>query len=786
MGEHTLREVLKRRSEDTLRKIRARRGSFGRDGKGRKRRRGRILLWLLLLGLLALGGYAAWLNQLIVERFEGSRWSVPARVYARPLELYPGLELTPNGLVRELERLGYRAAARPAEPGSYRSRGDEVSFVTRSFRFWDGDQPSLPVRAEFRGGRLAGLEHLRSGDELYLVRLDPALIGSIFPASGEDRILVRLEEVPRLFRDILLQVEDRRFYEHPGLDPRGIARALQANVESGAIVQGGSTLTQQLVRSYFLSNRQTLWRKFTEAIMALELELHYGKDEILEAYLNEVYLGQDGPRAIHGIGLAGYFYFHKPVAELELHEMALLVALIKGPSYYDPRRHPERALERRNLVLDVAHERRLISQEEMLAAKRRPLGVTAKPPRGTTYYPAFMDLVREQLERDYQRSDLVSEGLQIFTTLDPMLQERLEQSLSEGLARLERRHGLAGARLEGAAVATTVEGNEVLAMVGGRDTRYAGFNRALSAVRPVGSLMKPVVYLSLFTHAQGYTWASLIEDQPLEVQMPDGRVWKVDNYNDEYHGTIPLYQALVHSYNVPTVKVGLDVGVDNVARTLRQLGFGRSVNPYPSLLLGSVAMTPMEVAQIYNTLAAGGFRTPAKAIREVLTAEGAPLQRYPLKVEPAVDPAATYLVNRVLQLVVERGTARSVAPRLAGIAPAGKTGTTDDFRDSWFAGFSGNRVAVVWVGRDDNEPVNLTGSTGALQIWGDFMAAIPNQPYRPVTPQNIVEVPISPESGERVPGDCEQAVLLPFREGTAPSQTVSCSRLRQLLEGMLQ
>src|SRR5690606_9438688 len=318
MGEHTLREVLKRRSEDTLRKIQARRGTWQhKSGKHRKFGWGRALLWLILLGILALGGYAVYLNQIITTRFEGSRWALPARVFARPLELSPGKALTAATQVRELDRPGYRGADRLEEAGTYRCAGGSASFITRAFRFWAGPQPSLAVRADFRGSQLVDLEQLRSGEDLYLVRLDPALIGSLFPQSGEDRILVRLEDTPRLLRDMIMQVEDRRFYEHFGLDPKGIARAFAANVQEGEIVQGGSTLTQQLVRSYFLSNAQTLWRKLTEAIMAVEIELHFDKDEIFEAYLNEVYLGQDGPRAIHGFGLASYFYFQKPVAELQ-------------------------------------------------------------------------------------------------------------------------------------------------------------------------------------------------------------------------------------------------------------------------------------------------------------------------------------------------------------------------------------------------------------------------------------------------------------------------------------
>lgn len=736
-----------------------------------RRRWWRGLLLTCLALLLALVGYSLYLDHQIVQRFAGSRWELPARVYARPLELYPGATLTVDDLRAELKRLGYRRSTALDSPGTFSGSGKELDFVTRDFRFWDGAQPSLAVSARFRDGSLVDLKNRRSGDGLYLVRLDPELIGSLFPHSGEDRILVRLNATPQLLRQMLLQVEDRRFYQHFGLDLRAIGRAFMADVRSGGIVQGGSTLTQQLVRSYFLDNRQTLWRKFTEAIMAVELEWHYGKDEIFEAYLNEVYMGQDGPRAIHGFGLASHFYFKKPLKELDPAQLALLVALVKGPSYYDPRRYPDRARERRNLVLDVAAKQQLLTPAEAAKAEAQPLGVVKTPPEGTSYYPAFMDVVRNQLTRDYRPEDLTSAGLQIFTTLDPRLQTQLEETVSDGVGRLEQDRGMPDDTLEAAAAVTSVEGDELLAVVGGRRAGYAGFNRAVNAVRPIGSLAKPAVYLTALGPDRHYTWATQIEDSPLDVQLPNGKSWHVDNYNDEYHGKIPLYQALVHSYNVPTVKVGLDVGVDSVAQTLRALGFRRKLNPYPSLLLGASAMSPLEVAQLYNTLATGGFHTPLTAIRDVLDVDGVPLKRYPLKVDAAVDPRSAYLVDRAMQEVVRQGTGRSARTWVpADWDVAGKTGTTDDFRDSWFAGFSGNHVAVVWVGRDDNKPTGLTGASGALQIWARFMGRIPNQTFAPLKPAGVNEVWLNPKTGKAVDDDCAGAVMLPFLKGTAPEQ----------------
>ncbi len=770
MGERTVREVLKRRSEETLRKIQVRRN---KNKVLKERRRGRgLFLKLLLLVIVAGLAWCGWLAWRAQAEFRAHEWVVPARVYARALELFPGRELSSGGLVAELQRLGYARRATPDAPGTYAADGGRVRFVTRAFRFWDGDQPSLDVTASFREGKLAAL-HGVNGDELFLVRLDPPLIGSLFPRTGEDRILVRLEEVPPDLVNMLLAVEDRRFNEHHGVDPRAIARALGANVAAGEITQGGSTITQQLVKNFYLTPERSFVRKMNEAVMALAIDASFTKEQILEAYLNEVYLGQDGQRAIHGVGLASYFYFEKPLRELEAQEMALLVALVRGPSHYDPRRHAQRARERRDLVLSVAAEQGVLAADAASRAAERPLRVSAKPPQGTTYYPAFMELLKEQLRREYDESDLTAEGLQVFSTLDPVAQLAAERALGDGLARIESARGIAANSLEGAIVVTGIEGGEVQAVVGGREARFAGFNRAIAAVRPVGSLIKPFVYLSALADAGHWTLVTPVDDSPVEVQLPDGNVWKPANYRDEYHGTVSMLEALAGSYNAATVRVGMQVGVSEVVRRLQLAGFGRTPNAYPSLLLGAVTMTPLEVAQVYGTLAGGGFRTPLSTIREVLRPDGSPLQRYPLEVNESLDPRSVYLTNRALQNVTREGTA-AAAGRALNVTVAGKTGTTDDFRDAWFAGYSGDRLAVVWVGRDDNEPAGLTGASGALPVWIALMQDVAREAFRPVKPQGVDEVWIDMQSLKRATGQCPTARQLPFIAGSAPQNEPAC------------
>jgi penicillin-binding protein 1B len=729
-----------------------------------------------------MAAYVLYLDHQVRSQFEGKRWALPAHVYARPLELFPNQALSQAQFLAELKLLGYRPVSRPTTAGSYTQLGGAFVLVTRPFQFWDGSEPSRQLRLEFGDGHLLGIWQAQSGDAVDLVRLEPALIGNIYPthagsAKNEDRVLVKRSEVPPLLIDALLAVEDREFYSHHGISPRSIVRAMLANLRAGRTVQGGSTLTQQLVKNFFLSNERTLWRKFNEAIMALLLEWHYAKDEILEAYLNEIYLGQDGRRAIHGFGLASQFYFGQSLQQLQPQQIALLVALVKGPSYYDPRRQPLRARQRRDLVLELLARQGKLTPAQLAQASAQPLRVVAQNSTRVSRVPAFIDLVRRQLRRDYSETDLSSEGLRIFTTLDPVTQGKAEQALSLQLDQLQRQG--ADADLQGASVVVDVDNGEVLAVVGGRDPRFAGFNRALDAVRPVGSLIKPAVYLTALQQPQRYTLASLLDDSPLTVDLGGDNLWQPQNFDHQSHGEqdqVLLYDALAHSYNLATARLGLELGVPAVIETLQGLGIQRPVADYPATLLGAVSFSPLEVAQMYDTLAAGGFRTPLRSIRAVLTAQGQPLQRYPLSVTPAFAGQTVFLVNSALRAVVAEGTGRSVQSRLPpGLVVAGKTGTTDDLRDSWFAGFSDNRLAVVWLGLDDNRPAGLTGARGALRVWGDLMARLPQRSLSTQPPAGIALHWIDRRTGLRVEVNCPHGLSLPFIEGSAPEQVTSCN-----------
>lgn len=741
------------------------------------------LVLLLSVALLAFAGYLIKLDREIRDRFAGARWALPAQVYAAPTELYAGLGLSSAELAHELERLGYRADPSLGSTGTYAAAPGRVDVHLRGFSFWDSVRPAQKLSVSFSGNQVSELQDLDNSQPTDIVRLDPMLIGSIYPKQGEDRVLVKLAEVPAMLPEGLVAIEDRGFYSHMGISVKGILRASIANMRAGHVVQGGSTLTQQLIKNFFLNSKQTWQRKINEAFMALLLEAHYSKQEILEAYLNEVHLGQDGNRAVHGFGLGAQFYFNKPLNELRTHEIALLVGIVKGPSFYNPRRNPIRAKTRRDLVLAVFHEEGLIDADEYQRAVEMPLGVVQGRGGGVERYPAFVELVRRQLNRQYQEADLTNEGLRIFTTLDPRAQAALERRIVETLPELEKNRKLKAGTLESAGVITSAEGGEVLALVAGREVRFPGFNRALDSRRSIGSLAKPFVYLTALQRSAEYNLHSFVPDEPISVKMQHGAIWSPKNYDRQLHGPQPLYMALAQSYNLPTVRLGLDVGPAAVIATLRAAGYSGEAKPLPSIFLGALDASPLEVAQMYGTLAAGGFQAPLSAIREVQTQDGQPLRRFPIEVKQTLPEGPVFLLNWALRQVMTLGTGRAV---YNSVPPdtllAGKTGTTDDYRDSWFAGFGADRVAVIWVGRDDNQPTGLSGASGALPIWARLMRDLRVRSLDPIPPPDVEEAMIDPVTGLRADEQCMNALVVPYLAGHAPAGWAPCAGGDDLLE----
>jgi penicillin-binding protein 1B len=752
----------------------------------------------VVLALVLFSAYVVFLSASVIIAFEGRRWDIPAHVYAAAPEMYPGAALNPADLATSLQRTGYQHVEEVTRPGEYRIDDGRVVLWTRAFQHWDALEPEQDAVIDFDENRITVIRN-RQDEMLPLLRLEPMRLGSLFASHHEDRILVENDEIPPLLVDALKTVEDRRFDSHHGLDFRAILRAAWVNLQHGGIRQGGSTLTQQLVKSYFLDGRRTFGRKFREAIMAVALELRYDKDELLQAYINEIYLGQQGSRAIHGFGLASEFYFSRRLSQLELHEIALLVAIIKGPSYYDPRRHPARALERRDLVLELLAGNGVIDEEAAIAARNRDLGL-ADGGTLSRYQPAFMDLVRQQLAADFPLDDLATEGMRVFTNLDPRVQSLAEQQLADGLERLQAMKSDASvtsddteqsvdelppeetARLEGAAIVTRPQSGEVLAMVGGREVEFDGFNRVLDAKRPVGSLIKPVVYLAALQSGE-YTLATRVSDEPVEIELWNGDTWAPENFDKTSHGDVPLLRALGDSYNQATVRLGMEIGVDAVADLVGTLGLGHRPVPNPSLLLGAMEMSPFEVAQVYNSLANGGFRMPLRAVRSVTDAEGEPLVRYPLELLPAADTDAVQQLNRGLVQVIEHGTGKSAKAYLPkDLVAAGKTGTSDDFRDSWFAGFTNDHLAIVWVGRDDNEPVGLTGASGALSIWAPVIAGLDQSRSFDTAPSAGLELAwLDYETGLSTYEGCKRSALVALPPDTRPPRVAGCGMgLREL------
>lgn len=724
-----------------------------------------VTAFLLLCVLTSL--YAWHLNRPLKEKFDGRRWAIPARVYARPLELYPERILQAGQLEMELQLAGYRMDAHASTPGSYgRQEDGDFRIYTREFDFGDGRNPAMQLSVAFSNDTIGTIKDETTGNAVDLARVDPALIGSFLPREHEDRLLLTREDLPDKLVKTLLAVEDRKFFTHQGIDPLAILRALWVNVRAGSSEQGGSTLTQQLVKNFFLTRERTFQRKFNEAIMAILLDWQYDKNEILTAYANEIFLGQDGNRAIHGFGLASQFYFQRGLEHLEPQHLALLVGMIKAPSSFDPRRHPERSLQRRQSVLQIMRGEGIINSEEFRLAASAPLLDTPMHRGGLNRFPEFLELVRRQLRRDYREEDLTSNGLKIFTTLDPYVQGAAEENLAATLVDLEKEKKRQG--LEGAVIVTNRNNGEIEAIVGSRSPESGGFNRALDASRPVGSLVKPAVYLAALEN--GSTLADMVDDTALTWKNQDGSTWTPRNFDRKEHGRVTLYEALINSYNLATIKLGLATGIDKVITVLEQLGCEKTIPPYPSLFLGALYLSPLEVTQIYQTLASEGYYMPLRVISRVLDKDNRPVQRFPLSVEQRVDPVHAFLLNTVLQKVIQEGTATSLSayvPPAHGMA--GKTGTSDDGRDSWFAAFSGDKLAVVWLGRDNNAPVNLTGSTGALVVWGKMMRQLHAQPLRLIEPPGIQwrQVPVGPNpqgwAGQR-------AVSLPFIAGMIPDK----------------
>jgi len=745
-----------------------------KNGFNRRRSLWLILIALLIIAVVVVSVLASRaltrLDSRIQQVFDGPKWSIPARVYARPLELYQGLAVPQPDITSELQALGYREQALSGA-GQFNTAGNRLSIQTRGFKFADGVEPPSTLLLRWQGNTISEMLDSK-GNDVPIARLEPILIGRVSPSQGEDRLLVNLEQLPDGLLDTLLAVEDPKFYEHPGISLRGIARALWVNLKERRFAQGGSTLTQQLIKNLFLTRERTLKRKLTEWPMAIMLERRYSKDDILHAFINEVYFAQDNSRAIHGFGLASLYFFDTPIQDLEPHQIALLVGLLKGPSYYSPINNPERALSRRNLVLRIMANAGLLSETELQSETAKDLGISSRQNQSRQQH-AYIDLVRQQLTRDYSVDDLHKNGLSIFTNFDPQIQRALEASLDEAYGQIAVENALSFEQLEKlqtAAIVTRADTGEVAAMLGGRSARFAGFNRAVDARRQIGSLIKPFIYLTALQQHERYHLGSVVQDIPVALPQPDGSIWTPGNYNGASMGAVPLLDALTHSYNLAAVNTGLELGIESIISTVQSLNSDITPEPLPSLLLGAIELSVVDVAALYQTLASSGFITPLRTIREIIDINGETLQRYPLRVNQAIDEVDLHLLNYALQNVMRAGTGiRAYRYLPPSLRVAGKSGTTNDQRDSWFAGFGGDYSTVVWMGHDDNTPTPVTGSRGALELWARTMARINRQSLPFSAPPDVRYDELHWRTGTLSNAGCPGTLRIPFHRDYAPA-----------------
>lgn len=649
------------------------------------------------------------------KRFEGQRWTEPASVYAREHRLREGELLSATDLELELQLLGYRLREQPARAGEYRREDQQFYIRARAFTFVDQKLPERIVVLSIRDGRVSRLRD-GNGEPLAEARLDPVLLGRFSPSKDEDRELVRLTEVPQHLIDALLVAEDRQFYSHFGINPTAIARAAWANIRAGQTEQGASTITQQLVKNYFLNSERTWWRKIREALMAIILEANYDKGEILESYLNEIYLGQDGQRAIHGVALASRYYFGKPLQELAEHESALLVAMLRGPSYYSPWRNSDRAKSRRDLVLKMRADVGQLSSTEMQQLQRKSLGVVHTPRKLSGGMPTVLDAIKRELKSDVGAIDFKRSGVQIFTSIDAVTQRKAELVVSKGLNRLDE-----GKALQAAMVIKDRRNGLVRALVGGRDTDYAGFNRALDAKRAVGSTLKPIIYYTALKRSPLFTLATPLQDSSFVMRADDGKTWQPKNYDGQSRGIVSLHRALSDSLNLATARLAMEVGLKQVEKSLREMGIERPIALWPSLALGALELSPLEVATLYSGIAHGQQVMPSHAIVAARFDDGEVWRRQTESLGE-LHPASSFLTAYTLQEAVRDGTGKSLGARYPSLNLAGKTGTTNDTRDSWFVGFDDEYLIVTWLGRDDNQSTGLTGASGAMQLFADMIA----------------------------------------------------------------
>lgn len=724
-----------------------------------------ILVKLMIAMLFTLGIYTIYLDAKVRKKFEGQRWQVPVQIYGQLKKLQLGESENLNEIAQALTINGYKKVNFVTRVGQFAQSAERLIIFQRPFEFTDGVNSAQQLNIEVVNGIVVALSI--NNKAVTALTLEPQLLARLVPNNKEDRVLVPLEELPSQLVDTLLLVEDRDFYHHHGVSPVGIIRALVNNIRAGRTVQGGSTLTQQLAKNMFLSRERTLTRKIKEALMALILEFRYSKDQLLEAYINEVYLGQNYANGVYGFGLATQFYFGKKINELSNAQMALLIAQVKGPSYYDPWRHPKRATERRDLILRLMFEQHLLSLADFEQAAESSLSIRPQRRLAKKSYPAYLQLVNDELNQ-HLSSFTQKSGIKVFTGFSHRSQQLLEQSVAKQLPLLESQYKQRD--LEAAMVVTDIASGEIRALVGGRESGYAGFNRAINAKRHIGSLIKPVIYATALERYQQYNFATILDDKAITLKSGSGKKWQPKNYDGKYRGQVSLIEGLVYSLNIPTINLGMSLGLTSVADAIKNLGYQHKLQMRPSVLLGAINMSPLEINQLYLTIANKGYYQKSHTITKILSANNETLwQKQPLS-EQRLSTGGAYLLNYALEKVVQEGTARSLTWRLHNNKLAGKTGTSNDLRDSWFIGYDDKHLVTTWLGKDNNTSTGLTGSSGALPLFADFIKKQGVVNKADDKPEGILVTLFEQQTGNAVTEECANTVIYPaIRRGIVTS-----------------
>lgn len=738
------------------------------------------IAFLVMLLFVVFIGFVGYTYVVITKKFDSSRrWDLPSRVYSDATAIVPGVTYTRALLEPKLNHVGYREVKKVENPGEYRYIGEDLEIWLNNFEYPDMEFHAMPVRIDMDGSTVHAIKRLTDGVVLRGIRIEPELITSIYDNEMEDRVPVSLDAVPKVLVDAIIATEDRKFYSHEGISISGILRAIRNNIRTGSLSAGGSTLTQQLVKNLFLNPERTFRRKAVEALMAILLEMRYDKNEILETYLNEIYLGQNGSVQIIGVEQASQVYFGKHVTYVTLPEAATLAGMIKSPNVLSPLRNKERSKAARDITLRVMRDERMITPAEYQAAAGSPLTIT-RFPKTSRSAPFFVDLVLKQLRETYPETQLKTEGLRIFTTLDTAMQRSAEEALNTGIANLGKKYRYIrtnDAPLEGVVLTIEPGTGYVKALVGGRNYSKTQFNRAIQARRQPGSLFKPFVYITAMDPERRHaalTAASVLDDSPISVKAGNA-LWRPQNYDNRFHGPVTVREALAHSYNIPAVRAAIDAGVPNVIKTASSIGVESRLEPYPSVSLGSFEVTPLEIAYAYSVFANMGMKAEPVSILAVVTRDGELKETRNVKMKRVAPASACYIMNDVLKDVFEYGTAARARSLGFEDAFAGKTGTTNNYRDAWFVGYSPRILSLVWIGFDDGRSVRLAGSDACLPIWTRHMnridGLVADVDWR--RPEDVSQREIDPQSGQLATPYCPETRTEVFADGTEPESVCS-------------